>query len=103
MAKMEIDLTDDQMAKVKELDEQGIGVGDAIDMLFEVREIALPEIEAIDKDETVLFNKLKDVALDVDEKTELLDENYSEAEKTYEMKVQDAKHKVSWAKDFFNF
>ena len=100
---MEIELTDNQMEKVKELDAHGISVGDAIDKLFEMKEKALPEIDDIDEEQLGLFEKVKETALDVDNKAEILDENYGEADKTYEMKIQEIKHKVRWAKDFFKY
>lgn len=103
MAKMEIELTDEQVEKVKELEAHDISVGDAIDKLFEMKEKALPEISEIDDAEIGLFEKVKENAFDVDNKAEILDENYGETEKTYEMKIQDVKHKISWAKDFFNY
>ena len=103
MAKIEIELTEAQLEKVKELEEHDISVGDAVDMLFEMKEKALPEIEAIDEEKLGLFEKVRETALDVDNKAEVLDENYGEADKTYEMKVQEVKHKVSWAKGFFKY
>lgn len=102
MAKMEIELTEEQLEKVNELEANDISVGQAIDMLFEMKEKALPEIESFDN-EVGLLEKVKENALDVDSKAENLDENYGEAEKTYEMKIQDVKHKISWANAFFKF
>lgn len=102
MQKLEIELTDEQMERVKELEAHDIGVGDAIDKLFEMKEKALPELDSID-DELNFIGKVKETAFDVENKAEVLDENYSEAEKSYEMKVKEVKHKVSWARDFFNF
>ena len=103
MAKMEIELTEEQLEKVNHLEANGISVGDAIDKLFEMQEKALPEIAEIDDEQIGLFEKVKENALDVENKAEVLDENYGDADKSYEMKVQDVKHKISWAKDFFNF
>ncbi len=102
MAKMEIEFSDEQLERVKELEDNNISVGQAIDMLFEMKEKAMPEIDAIDNDICV-FAKIKENTLDVDSKADNLEENYGEADLTYEMKVQDIKHKVSWAKDFFKF
>lgn len=102
MAKMEIELTEQQMERVKELESKNISVGDAIDMLFEMKEMALPEIESFDK-EMGIVEKVKETALDVESKAENLEENYGDADKSYEMKVQDVKHKISWAKDFFKY
>lgn len=95
MSKMEIELTDEQMEKVKQLGAQNITVGQAIDMLFELKEKALPEIEKLEK--SGLFE------VDVDAKAENLDGNYGDSEKTYEMEVQDLKHKIKWSKEFFKF
>lgn len=103
MVKMEIELTDEQLEKVNHLEANDISVGDAIDKLFEMQEKALPEIAEIDDEQIGLFEKVKENALDVENKAEVLDENYGDADKSYEMKVQDVKHKISWAKDFFNF
>ncbi len=99
MIKMEIELTDEQLEKVKQLEAQDISVGQAIDMLFEVREKALIEIENIEK--SGLMDKVVDI--DVDNKVENLEDNYGDSEKTYEMEVQDIKHKIKWGKDFFKF
>ena len=95
MSKMEIELTDEQMEKVKQLEAQNITVGQAIDMLFELKEKALPEIEKLEKSGLL--------EVDVDAKAENLDENYGDSEKTYEMEVQDIKHKIKWSKEFFKF
>ena len=95
MSKMEIELTDEQMEKVKQLEAQNITVGQAIDMLFELKEKALPEIEKLEKSGLL--------EVDVDAKAENLDENYGDSEKTYEMEVQDLKHKIKRSKEFFKF
>lgn len=100
---MEIELTEEQLEKVKQLEAQNITVGDAIDKLFEMKEKALPEIAEINDEKIGLFEKVKESVLDVDNKAEVLDENYGDGEKTYEMKIQEVKHKVSWAKNFFNY
>lgn len=100
---MEIELTEEQIEKVKHLQANDITVGDAIDKLFEMKEKAWPEISEIDEEQISLFEKVKESTLDVDNKAENLDENYGDSDKSYEMKVQDIKHKVSWAKDFFNY
>ncbi|MDO5823311.1 hypothetical protein [Methanobrevibacter sp.] len=102
MNKIEIELTDEQLEKVEHLQSQDISVGKAIDMLFEIKEKALPEIEQIDK-EISLLEKVKETTFDVDNKAEILDENYGDSEKTYEMKIQDVKHKIKWGKEFFKF
>ena len=94
--------TDEQIEKINQLQANDISVGDAIDMLFEMKDKALPEIESMDNEITIL-EKVKENALDVESKADNLEENYGDADKSYEMKVQDVKHKISWAKDFFKF
>ncbi|WP_406536005.1 hypothetical protein [Methanobrevibacter sp.] len=103
MSKMEIELTQEQEEKVKILMENGVTIGEAIDTLFELKEKTLPEIESIADEQLGLFDKIKETSLDVDAKAEALDENYGEADKTYELKAQEIKAKVSWAKDVFKF
>ncbi len=102
MAKMEIEFTDEQIEKINQLEANDISVGDAIDMLFEMKDKALPEIESIDNEINIL-DKVKEIASDVESKAENLEDNYGDADKSYEIKVQDVKHKISWAKDFFKF
>ena len=38
MTKMEFDFTDEQIEKVEKLESNGISVGEAIDLLFEIKE-----------------------------------------------------------------
>jgi hypothetical protein len=57
MNKLEMEFTDDQLAKVKQLEGQGFGVGDAIDMLFELQDNALSEIENIDEEQIDVLKK----------------------------------------------
>ena len=102
MVNLELEFTDEQIEKINHLEANNISVGDAIDMLFEVKDKALPEIESI-YDEISLLEKVKVNTLDVESKADNLEENYGDADKSYEMKVQEVKHKISWAKDFFKF
>ena len=95
---MEIELTEQQMKRVEELEAQGINVGKAIDMLYDVKDEAFSQMEKMG-----FLDRLRSNTMDADNKAKELDENYSEGEKTYEVQVQDVKHKVSWAKDFFKF
>ncbi|WP_405290587.1 hypothetical protein [Methanobrevibacter sp.] len=102
MAKIEIELTDEQLEKVNHLKSHNISVGEAIDMLFEAKEKTFSELEAINKERNV-FGKVKDSTLDVDSKAENLEENYGDAEKTYDQEVLEYKPRLSWAKDVFKF
>ena len=102
MNKMEIELTDDQLEKVKHLESKNISVGEAIDMLFEAKEKTFSELESLDE-EISLLEKVKDSTLDVDAKAENLEDNYGDVEKTYDQHVLEYKQRLSWAKDVFKF
>ena len=49
MVKMEIDLTEEQLEKVKQLEAHDIGIGEAIDLLFEAKKETLSLIEDVDE------------------------------------------------------
>ena len=91
--KMEIELTDEQLDKVKLLEAHGISVGEGIDMLFEARDRVISIISEINAN--LPENKAADAEADKEEKEP------QASEKTYDEAVQDYKHHVSWAKDFF--
>lgn len=124
MAKMEIEFTEEQLEKVDILKKNGIEVGEAIDMLFEFKnEILTQTDEYIDKriteankqkaeleaqineidEELSIIEKLKDNTLNVSEKQKILENEYGESGKSYEMEVQDIKHKIKWTREFFKF
>ena len=110
--KMEIELTDDQAKKVDILKENGIEVGDAIDMLFDLKDSFADtklnqahgrraeleeEIARIDE-EISMFNKMKEGSLDPTQKLKIIEKEYGTIEKTYDESVQDAKHKFKWTR-----
>lgn len=99
MAKMEIELTDEQLEKVEILKENDIDVGQAIDMLFEVKDKLLSDVQ----EDKGLMDKIKDNTLDIDSKAENLEENYGEGTLSPEMQVLEYKHKIKWAREFFKF
>ena len=122
--KMEIDLTEEQAKKVEILKEQGIGVGEAIDMLFEMKESLIETSNMalnsrIDKasqekaeleeklakidEELSLYDKLKDTTLDASQKQKIVEQVYIKRDDTYDMKVQDTKRKFKWSKSLFKF
>ncbi|MDO5859595.1 hypothetical protein [Methanobrevibacter sp.] len=124
MVEKTIELTEEQFKKVELLEAQGIEVGDAIDMLFKFKEDVLvlsdnfidqrltkaneekavleEKMNEIDE-EIAIYSNLKDTALDVEEKQNILEQQYGDESKTYEIRAQDAKRKISWARDFFKF
>ncbi len=110
--KMEIELTDDQAKKVETLKENGIEVGEAIDMLFEMSNTFVDDkiskaneqkaeleekLSKIDE-EISLFNKLKGNSLDTTQKQKIIEKEYGTIYKTYDESVQDAKHGFKWAR-----
>ncbi len=122
--KMEIDLTDEQAEKVEILKENGIEVGEAIDILFEMKEAMVDSSNQvidsrIDKvnqekldlekrlseidDEISFFEKLKDNSINPIQKQKIIGKDYGEIAKTYDESVQDEKHKFKWTKNIFKF
>ena len=98
MAKMEIELTEKQLEKVEILKSQGINVGDAIDLLFEVRSEVSNQIKNSDED---LLEKINHTGFDLENKTENLKKNYEESD-TYDVSINNVKQGVKWNK-FFKF
>ena len=106
--KMEIELTDEQAKKVEILKENGMDIGDAVDALFEMKDMIKSQsttavdyrlnkvtqekaelekrMEALDE-EISFFNKLKDTSLDVDQKFRIVEKKYVAGAKTYDESV----------------
>lgn len=92
MVKVEVELTDEQYDKVKQIEEQGITIGEGIDMLFDVVDKLHEDYAESEKDKG---------PLDATQKAKRLEKHYGETDKTYDVEVQDRKHKIKWAKEFF--
>ena len=103
MTKIEIDLTEEQLKKVEELEKLNFSVGDAIDALFAINENASFNIENVDDDKIDIYAKIKGSVCQVDGKTKVFLENYSDENKDYDEQIHEVKTKISWAKDFFKF
>lgn len=122
--KMEIELTDEQAKKVEILKENGMDVGEAIDALFEMKEMVKYSSESIVNErirraseekaeleakmnkideELSFFEKLTDSSLDSTQKQKMVENEFGKINKTYDMSVQDAKHKFKWSKSIFKF
>ncbi|WP_296785145.1 hypothetical protein [uncultured Methanobrevibacter sp.] len=120
--KMEIELTDEQAQKVEILKENGIEVGEAIEMFFDMRDVVSEsgvlivekkieeankekaeleqKIEKVDKDLSYL-NKIKDTSLDITQKKKIVEKEYGiNKTKTYDEEVMDTRHKVKWSNFF---
>lgn len=122
--KMEIDVTDGQAEKIQTLRDNDISVGEAIDILFEMKESIEAEsdmllesrikeasekkaelekeIEDLDKQMSVL-DKLKDASLDVGQKQKIVEKEYGKLDKTFDEVIMDAKHKFRWSSNLFKF
>ena len=121
--KMEIDLTESQAEKVQLLKENGIEVGEAIEMFFDMRDVVsestnqildlriqkaneekaeLEEKLAKIENDLSLFDKIKDGTIDSAQKQKIVEKEYTET-KTYDDQIQKVKRNVSWSSDFFKF
>jgi len=122
--KMEIDVTDAQAERIQTLKDNDISVGEAIDILFEMKEtievqsdIVLDskikqandkkaelerEIAELDKQMSV-FDKLKDASLDVGQKQKIVEKEYGQLDKTFDEVIMDAKHRFKWSRNLFKF
>lgn len=121
--KMEIELTDAQAEKVQILKENGIGVGEAIEMFFDMRDVVSEstnklldlriqraneekaELEAkiakIDEDLS-FFDKITDSSIDSTQKQKIIEKEYGIISHTYDEKVLNERHKVKWS-NFLKF
>lgn len=95
MTTMEIEFNDEQLEKVKKLEEHDISVGDAIDMLFEVRDRVSTIIDDMDTE------KIENTAAEIESKEDNSEETHTDSKKTYDEAILDVKSHVSWANDFF--
>ena len=118
------ELTDDQLKKFEIMKEHDMGIGDAIDLIFDLREelklnneelledrlselndkkkSLQEEMNKIDQ-ELEVIDKLKDDSLDLSQKKEIIEKEYGALENSYEMKVQSVKRNINWGKELFKF
>ena len=101
MTKIEFDLTDKQVEKVKILEENGISVGEAIDLLFKIKDEAIQQMDSVDESIDIITQITS--SIDADKKIEIMEKTYNNSDKTPEMKIQETKHKVKWGRDLFKF
>ena len=112
-------LNDEQFKKYEIMKENGMEIGDAIDLIFNLRdEFELNNDELLEERLAILNEKkqaledemakvdqelgvidmLKDTALDFEAKNEILEKEYAAIDETYEMKVQAQKRGLKWGK-----
>lgn len=101
MTKMEFDLTDEQIEKVKELEKSGISLGEAIDLLFEIKDKAFNQMDEVDENIEIVSQITK--SMNGEKKIEIIEKAYRNYEKTPEMKIQEVKRNLSWGRDFFKY
>ena len=118
------ELSDEQFEKYEILKDNGMDVGEAIDLIFKFREElkiqnnayfedrvaelnekkkSLEEEMSIVENELGILDKISDVNLDFKQKQEILEKEYAAVDETYDIQVQRAKTRISWAKMFFDF
>ena len=118
------ELNDEQFKKYEVMKEQGMEIGDAIDLIFDLRdELELNNdelleerlVELKDKKQSLedeiakvdqelgVIGKLKDTALDFDAKSEVIEKEYATIDESYEMKVQAQKRRIKWSKILSKF
>ena len=100
MAKIEVELTDEQMEKLEILKANNVDFGEAIDLLFGLQHEIRAQVEEQQGEENLL-EKFSDTGFDSEIKQGLLKKNFDESE-TYDCAVQDVKQSVKWSK-FFKF
>ncbi|WP_405304423.1 hypothetical protein [Methanobrevibacter sp.] len=99
MVEKTIELTEEQLEKVETLEANNISVGEAIDMLFKIKEDI--ELNAPTEDDIDLLSKLI-TSVKSSEKEKIVEKEYTES-KTYDDQIQKVKRNISWSRDFFNF
>ena len=112
-------LNDEQFKKYEIMKENGMEIGDAIDLIFNLRdEFELNNDELLEERLAILnekkqaledemakvdqelgvIGKLKDTALNFEAKNEVLEKEYAAIDESYEMKVQAQKRGLKWGK-----
>ncbi|WP_407463313.1 hypothetical protein [Methanobrevibacter sp.] len=121
-----VELNDEQFKRYQIMQENGLSIGEAIDLIFYLRDHygvrndqlleerleqliikkakLEEEMKNTDNDLTAemdVLDKLKDTAYDFEAKEKILEKEYSPLDDSYEMKVQAHKRGIKWGK-FFN-
>ena len=119
------ELNDEQFEKYQIMQENGLSVGEAIDLIFYLRDHygvrndqlledrleqliikkakLEEEMKNTDNDLTAemdVLDKLKDTAYDFEAKEKILEKEYAPLDDTYEMKIQAHKRGIKWGKFF---
>ncbi len=98
MTKMEIELTDEQIEKIEILKDNGISVGQAIDLLFKVQNEIKTQVQENHPDEDIL-EKIENSDFDVNIKAEIIEKTEPKPE-TYDVAIEETRRKVKWSEFF---
>ena len=98
MTKMEIEFTDEQIEKIEILKDNGISVGQAIDLLFKVQNEIKTQVQENHPDEDIL-EKIENSDFDVNIKAEIMEKADNKPE-TYDVAIEETRRKVKWSEFF---
>ena len=79
ITKVEFDFTEEQVKKIKKLEENGIDLGEAVDLLFEIKDIANDQMDKVDENIN-LVTQITQARTD-EKKIEILEKSYSDSKK----------------------
>ena len=98
MTKMEIELTDEQIEKIEILKDNGISVGQAIDLLCKVQNEIKTQVQENHPDEDIL-EKIENSDFDVNIKAEIMEKADNKPE-TYDVAIEETRRKVKQSEFF---
>ena len=98
MTKMEIELTDEQIEKIEILKDNGISVGQAINLLFKVQNEIKTQVEENHPDDDIM-EKIQNTDFDVNIKAEIIEKTEPKPE-TYDVAIEETRRKVKWSEFF---
>ena len=98
MTKIEIEVTDEQLEKIEILKDNGISVGQAINLLFKVQNEIKTQVEENHPDDDIL-EKIENSDFDVNIKAEIIEKTEPKPE-TYDVAIEETRRKVKWSEFF---
>ena len=98
MTKIEIEVTDEQLEKIEILKDNGISVGQAINLLFKVQNEIKTQVQENHPDEDIL-EKIENSDFDVNIKAEIMEKADNKPE-TYDVAIEETRRKVKWSEFF---
>lgn len=98
MTKIEIEVTDEQLEKIEILKDNGISVGQAINLLFKVQNEIKTQVEENHPDDDIL-EKIENSDFDVNIKAEIIEKAEPKPE-TYDVAIEETRRKVKWSEFF---